>query len=102
MSKAQKIGVVLMLLVLVVGPLFQIYDCFNDSPILDHDAILHSIDALFCLISVLVLAGLLALVFALVVVNKALQDESPGQPSPELTPFMPSVSDPPALHPIRI
>jgi hypothetical protein len=101
-SKAQKIGVLLMLVVLLVGPLFQIYDCFNDSPVLDNDAILHSIDALFCLISVLVLAGLFALVFALVVAIEVLQDESPGQPPSGLTPFMVSAFDPPSLHPIRI
>lgn len=36
----------ILLLILVAGPLLQIYDCFNDSPNLDHDALLHTIDAL--------------------------------------------------------
>jgi hypothetical protein len=31
-----------MLLVLLCGPLLQVYDCFNDSPVVDHDALLHT------------------------------------------------------------
>lgn len=38
-----------MLLVLLIGPLLQIYDCFNDDPVLDHDAILHTVDAILCI-----------------------------------------------------
>lgn len=65
MSALQRIGVVAILLVLIVGPLVQIYDCFNDAPVLDHDALLHTVDALFCVVFILVVAGLWTLVLAI-------------------------------------
>ena len=54
MNSYIKVGiVVLLLLILVAGPLLQIYDCFNDSPNLDHDALLHTIDALLSIALIL-------------------------------------------------
>lgn len=54
MSSYIKIGVVvILLLILVAGPLLQIYDCFNDSPNLDHDALLHTVDALLSIALIL-------------------------------------------------
>ena len=44
-----------MLLVLLIGPMLQIYDCFNDAPNVDHDALLHTIDALLSIALILVL-----------------------------------------------
>lgn len=70
MSRLSKFGVIVMLLVLLIGPMLQIYDCFNDAPNVDHDALLHTIDALlsiglilalsFALLWVLTLFGLFA------------------------------------------
>lgn len=54
-----------MLLVLLIGPLLQIYDCFNDDPVLDHDAILHTVDAMLCIALSLVLGSLLVWVVTL-------------------------------------
>ena len=48
-----------MLLVLLIGPMLQIHDCFNDAPNLDQDAVLHSVDALLCIAFSLVLSCLL-------------------------------------------
>lgn len=54
MSSYIKIGVVVILLqILLIGPLLQIYDCFNDSPNLDHDALLHTVDALLSIALIL-------------------------------------------------
>lgn len=54
LSSYIKIGVVvILLLILVAGPLLQIYDCFNDPPNLDHDALLHTIDALLSIALIL-------------------------------------------------
>jgi hypothetical protein len=51
-----KVGViVVLLLILVLGPLLQIYDCFNDAPNLDQDALLHTIDALLSFALILAL-----------------------------------------------
>jgi hypothetical protein len=67
-----KVGiVVILLLILVAGPLLQIYDCFNDSPNLDHDALLHTIDALLSI--ALILAFNLTLLWAI-----AISCEIPG------------------------
>lgn len=56
LSSYIKIGVVvILLLILVVGPLLQIYDCFNDPPTQDHDALLHTIDALLSIALILVI-----------------------------------------------
>jgi hypothetical protein len=79
-SNLKKLGIVLMLLVLICGPLLQIYDCFNDPPALDHDALLHTVDALSCMIFVLILAGLLALVFALIRLVARPPDEQQSPP----------------------
>jgi hypothetical protein len=43
-----KVGVVLLLLLLLCGPVLQAFDCFNDAPSLDHDGLLHGVDALLC------------------------------------------------------
>lgn len=48
-----------MLLVLLFGPMLQIYDYFNDAHALDQDAVLHTLDALLCFASALMLACLL-------------------------------------------
>lgn len=56
MNSYIKVGVVvILLLILVAGPLLQIYDCFNDPPNLDHDALLHTIDALLSIALILAL-----------------------------------------------
>lgn len=61
-----KVVVILMLVVLIVGPLLQIYDCFNDAPNLDHDALLHTIDALLCLVFALLFSCLLIVALAII------------------------------------
>ena len=54
MSLYIKIGVVaILLLIMIVGPLLQIYDCFNDPPTHDHDALLHTIDSLLSIALIL-------------------------------------------------
>lgn len=69
MSTYLKVGVVvILLLLLVAGPLLQIYDCFNDSPNLDHDALLHTIDALICVALILAFNLALFRVFAMLCV----------------------------------
>lgn len=57
-----KIGALLLLLVVLIGPVIQGYDCFNDAPNLDHDAALHTVDALLC-ISLVACAVGVAVVF---------------------------------------
>jgi hypothetical protein len=64
-SILQKVGVVVILLVLIFGSLAQVYDTFNDSPAVDHDALLHTVDALFCVVLILALAGLWAFLLAI-------------------------------------
>lgn len=64
-STLRKVGVVVILLVLVVGSLVQVYDTFNDFPAHDHDALLHTVDALFCAIMVLVVTGLWTFLLAI-------------------------------------
>ena len=58
-----KVGVILLLLLLLIGPVLQAYDCFNDSPNLDHDGILHGIDALLCIAFGFVVFGFVLLGF---------------------------------------
>lgn len=48
-----------MLLVLLLGPMLQIHDYFNDAHAADHDAVLHTIDALLCIATMLMLGCLL-------------------------------------------
>lgn len=55
-----------MLLVLLIGPILQIYDCFNDAPNVDHDALLHTVDAL---LSIAVILALSCLLFCAVAVS---------------------------------
>lgn len=64
-SSLRKIAVVVLLLVLVVGSLVQVYDTFNDFPAHDHDALLHTADALFCIILLLAVAGVWTFLIAL-------------------------------------
>ncbi len=61
MSKKHfKIGMLFLFLVLLAGPLLQGIDCFNDAHNLDHDAVLHTVDALLCIaITVVTLGSLL-------------------------------------------
>ena len=69
MSSYIKVGVIVILLpILVIGPLLQIYDCFNDSPNLDHDALLHTIDALLSIALILALNVTLFLVLTMLCV----------------------------------
>ena len=62
MSILFKVGVILVLLVLLIGPMLQIYDCFNDAPNVDHDALLHTVDALLSIALVLALGFALLLI----------------------------------------
>lgn len=57
-NKYFKIGVFVMLLVLLFGPMLQGRDCFNDAPNRDHDAVLHTTDALICVAVVVALSCL--------------------------------------------
>jgi len=43
-----KVGAILLLLLLLFGPVLQAVDCFNDAPNLDHDGVLHGVEALLC------------------------------------------------------
>ena len=55
-----KVAVVLLLLLLLIGPVLQVLDCFNDAPNLDHDGVLHGVDALLCIaFTLLIFSGLL-------------------------------------------
>lgn len=66
LSSYIKIGVVvILLLILIVGPLLQIYDCFNDPPTHDHDALLHSVDALLSIALILVFEWVLFCLLAI-------------------------------------
>lgn len=65
LDKFFKVGVILIVLVLLIGPMLQIHDCFNDAPNLDHDAVLHSVDALLCIAFSLMLGCLLLWVLAI-------------------------------------
>lgn len=61
-----KIGViVVLLLILVIGPMLQIYDCFNDAPNIDHDALLHTMDALLSIALIFALNWILLQVLGL-------------------------------------
>ena len=83
-----------MLLVLVCGPLLQIYDCFNDAPNLDHDALLHTIDAL---LSIAFIFALNLILFCVLAVAEVIPDplkhlrwcsflDSCIQPTPSISP----------------
>lgn len=66
MTSYIKVGAILvLLLILVVGSLLQIYDCFNDSPNLDQDALLHTMDAFFSIAMSFVLGWILLCVLAI-------------------------------------
>jgi hypothetical protein len=84
MSRLGKFGVVLLLLVLICGPLLQIYDCFNDSPTVDHDSLLHSVDALFCIIIALIATSLWALVFAILQLAQKSRCKSVRRPTTQV------------------
>ena len=58
-----KIGAILLLLLLVFGPVLQGFDCFNDVPNLDHDGVLHAVDALLCIAFTLLIFSCLLLAF---------------------------------------
>ena len=58
-----KVGAILLLLLLLFGPALQSLDCFNDAPNLDHDGILHSVDALLCIACTLLIFSCLLLAF---------------------------------------
>lgn len=64
LKRLLKLGGLFLVLVLLLGPAIQGHDLFNDAPNLDHDAALHSVDAVLC--AAVVLGGLGALVFLLV------------------------------------
>ena len=58
-----KVGAILLLLLLLFGPVLQGFDCFNDAPNLDHDGILHAVDALLCFALTLLVFSCLLLAF---------------------------------------
>jgi hypothetical protein len=58
-----KVGAILLLLLLVFGPVLQAFDCFNDTPNLDHDGVLHTIDALLCIAFTMLIFSCLLLAF---------------------------------------
>lgn len=58
-----KVAVILLLLLLLFGPALQALDCFNDAPNLDHDGVLHLVDALLCIAFTLLIFSSLLLVF---------------------------------------
>lgn len=94
LSTLFKVAVIVMLLVLLIGPMLQIYDCFNDAPNLDHDAILHTVDALLCIAFSLVFSCLLIWAFAIVRFFGNLQEQlqclffgpAADRPTPPLSP----------------
>lgn len=81
-----KIGVILMLLVLLIGPMLQIYDCFNDAPNLDHDALLHTVDAL---LSIALILGLSCILFWAVAICRWFEDRADPL---RTSPFIPSLN----------
>lgn len=76
MSILRKVGVVVILLVLIVGSLAQVYDTFNDNPAQDHDALLHTVDALVCVILIVALAGLWTFLLAVIRLIESSPDTS--------------------------
>jgi hypothetical protein len=58
-----KVGAILLLLLLLFGPVLQALDCFNDAPNLDHDGVLHGVDALLCFAFTLLIFSCLLLAF---------------------------------------
>ena len=58
-----KVGAILLLLLLLFGPVLQALDCFNDAPNLDHDGVLHAVDALLCIACTLLIFSCLLLAF---------------------------------------
>jgi hypothetical protein len=58
-----KVGAILLLLLLLFGPALQALDCFNDAPNLDHDGVLHAVDALLCFAFTLLIFSCLLLAF---------------------------------------
>ena len=96
-----KVGAILLLLLLLFGPVLQALDCFNDAPNLDHDGILHSVDALLCIACTLLIFSCLLLAFLkLVRLSRHLTQQvtaSFGSLCPIL-PFLPSDTSPLALR----
>ena len=58
-----KVGALLLFLLLLIGPVLQQHDCFNDAPNVDHDAVMHTIDALSCIAFTLLVSTCLLLAF---------------------------------------
>ena len=58
-----KVGAILLLLLLLFGPVLQGFDCFNDAPNVDHDGVLHAVDALLCFALTLLVFSCLLLAF---------------------------------------
>jgi len=58
-----KVGAILLLLLLLFGPVLQAFDCFNDAPNLDHDGVLHGVDALLCFAFTLLIFSCLLVAF---------------------------------------
>jgi hypothetical protein len=94
LSTLFKVAVILMLLVLLIGPMLQTHDCFNDAPNLDQDAILHTVDALLCIAFSLMFSCFLIWAFAIVRFSGNLQEQlqcwffgpASDRPTPPLSP----------------
>jgi len=104
-SRFSKVGAILLLLLLLFGPVLQQHDCFNDAPNLDHDAVLHTIDALFCIAFTPLIFSCLLLAFLKLL---RLCQQLPRQLAisfanlcPAL-PFLPSDTSPTSLLSLRI
>lgn len=100
-----KVGAIFLLLVLLFGPMLQQHDCFNDAPNLDHDAVLHTIDALFCIAFTLLVFSCLLLAFLKLL---RLSWHLPGQLTVSFAnlcpalPFVPSDTSPASPLALRI
>jgi hypothetical protein len=100
-----KVGAILLLLLLLFGPVLQALDCFNDAPNLDHDGVLHGVDALLCFAFTLLIFSCLLLAFLKLV---RLSRHLPRQLAVSLAnlcpalPFLPSDTSPTSPLALRV
>ncbi len=100
-----KVAVVFLLLLLLLGPVLQALDCFNDAPNLDHDGVLHAVDALLCIaFTLLIFSGLLLAFLKLLRLSRNLPRQlamSFASLCPPL-PFLPSDTSPTSPLALRV
>ena len=103
--KFSKVAIILLLLLLLFGPALQGFDCFNDAPNLDHDGVLHAVDAILCIaLTLLIFSGLLLAFLKLLRLSRHLPRQlavSFAYLCPAL-PFLPSDTSPASPLALRV